>query len=122
MSKFFSVFLSVLFAATLVACGPTKTIQEIHPGVQFMGQQQATAYVSGHKFESDKAVTTYNENGTADVYVKSISRSVKAKWKVMEDGMVVFKTSRRTINFYLGLDGNTSYKTTGEAVSFKRSE
>lgn len=117
-----SVLLLTLFSLTLVACAPTKTIHELNPGVQFMSQKQAIDFLSGAKMESPEVIVTYKTDGKADLYVKHIAKDISATWEVKEDGMVIFRTPQRTTKFYLGEDGETSYRTTGKIVNFKAVE
>lgn len=109
-----------LFALPLVACGPTKTTQELNPGVQFMDQKQVTEFLSDTKLETDNVVSVmYNASGKADLHVKKKDEDISVNWEVLEDGMVVFRTNNRTLKFYIVTDETTSYRSTGQVVHFK---
>jgi len=117
---FVSLFL--IIASGLVACGPQKSIQELNPGVSFMGKNEVLKFYTGFKTEGPGAIVSFKENGKASVYVKKIGKDIDGTWKSTDDGMLVLSTYGRTDKWYTASDGETSYGLDGKSMKVQRSK
>ena len=117
-----SVYLFALLCILggLVACGPTKSVQELNPGVTFMGKDEVTAFYAGAECEGPNAIVKYYENGKASVYVKKIQKDIPGSWKVEDDGMVALMTKGHVNKFYTSIEGPTFYNIDGTNVKFTK--
>jgi hypothetical protein len=115
-----SIFL--LFSSGLVGCGPQKSIQELNPGISFMGKNDVMKFYTGFKTESPGAIVSFKENGKASIYVKKIAKDINATWKLTDDGMVILSTQNRTDKWYIASDGQTSYSLDGTSMKIQKSK
>lgn len=114
--KHSAMLLFVMFVVSfgIIACGPTKTIQELNPGVSFMDKNEVIKYITDvQQIEYKDAIVSYKPNGQASVYVKDIQQDVPATWKVYDDGLVILRTKRYVGKSYFAKDGITTYHPDG---------
>lgn len=114
------VFFVIIVSCGLVACVPAKTVQELNPGVTFMGKNEVTEFLTGSEIESPNAIVTYKENGKATIYVKKLAKDVNGTWKVEDDGMVVLASKGRVDKWYQSTDQTTTYNLDGEKLILQK--
>lgn len=104
----------------VAACGPTKSIQELNPGVSFMDKNEVMAFLIGAECESERVRVSYKEKGRAVVYVKKIQKYIPGAWKVEEDGMITLMTQGHVEKWYISSDGTTSYNIDGTRTTLTK--
>ncbi|SHO48973.1 hypothetical protein [Desulfopila aestuarii] len=114
------VFLVLITAFGLIACVPAKSIQELNPGVTFMGKSEVTEFLNGARLDGPNAIVTYNESGTATFNRKKDGKIVNASWKVADDGKVTVLRPGKTDYYYFSTDNKTIYMPNGSVVSYTK--